>query len=310
VVLKKLERLAKLTKSDVDDAVIETVQKLGWPFYAFISIYLALLFLTFPEAVNKWIHYIFLIIITFYLLILIQKAVRFTTKKIVKRMGNEDVSILKFLSNLIVAVLWVIGFLLILSNLGFNITSLIAGLGIGGVAIALALQSILSDIFASVSIYFDKPFKEGDFIIVGEYMGVVKRIGIKTTRLESLWGEEIVISNQELTSTRVKNYKKMERRRIQFKFGLVYQTTNEQLKKVPKIVADIFKKIDIAQLDRVHFKEFGDSSLNFEVAYYVGSKEYNDYMDVQQEVNLQLKERLEKAGMEFAYPTQTIFINK
>ena len=141
-------------------------------------------------------------------------------------------------------------------------------------------------------------------------MGVVKKIGIKTTRLQSLWGEEIVISNMELTSTRVKNYKKMERRRIQFGFGVTYQTTNEKLKKAVEIIKKVFDKIDSADLDRAHFKEFGDHSLNFEVVYYVNSGDYNKYMDIQHSANIAIKESFEKEGIEFAYPTTTIFLEK
>jgi small-conductance mechanosensitive channel len=138
----------------------------------------------------------------------------------------------------------------------------------------------------------------------------VKKIGIKTTRLQSLWGQEIVISNRELTSTRINNYKKMERRRIHFTFGVVYQTPTKKLKKILQIVKDIFDEIELADLDRVHFKEFGPFSLNFEVAYYVDTGDYNKYMDTQQKINFALKEKFEKEGIEFAYPTQTIFLNK
>jgi len=197
-----------------------------------------------------------------------------------------------------------------LSNFGYNISTLIAGLGIGGVAIALALQNILTDIFASFSIYFDKPFQTGDFIIVGNDLGVVKKIGIKTTRLQTLQGEELVISNKELTETRIHNYKKMQKRRIVFNFGLTYDTSSAKLKKVLQILKGIIDKIEIAELDRVHFNKFGDFSLNFEVVYYLASSDYNEYMDTQQAINLAIKEKFEKDGIKFAYPTQTVFVNK
>jgi small-conductance mechanosensitive channel len=198
----------------------------------------------------------------------------------------------------------------IMSNLGFDVTSLVAGLGIGGIAVALALQSVLSDVFSSFSIYFDKPFQAGDFIIVGQHMGIVKHIGIKSTRIQTLQGEELIISNKELTSARVQNFKKMEKRRITFTFGVTYQTPVKKLKKIPEMVKEIVAKIELADLDRVHFRKYGDFSLNFEVVYYVKIPDYGKYMDTQQEINLALKERFEKEGIEFAYPTQTIFLNK
>jgi small-conductance mechanosensitive channel len=156
----------------------------------------------------------------------------------------------------------------------------------------------------------DRPFQTGDFIIVGDVMGTVKHIGIKSTRIESLWGEEIVVSNKDLTEARVKNYKRMENRRIVFEFGVTYQTPSAKLRKIPEIVKKIIEGIELADLDRVHWKNFGDSALNFEIMYQVHTADYNEYMDVQQEINLQLKERLEKEGIEFAYPTQTIYVHK
>jgi small-conductance mechanosensitive channel len=200
--------------------------------------------------------------------------------------------------------------LLILSNIGVNITSLIAGLGIGGLAIAFALQRILEDFFSSFSIYFDKPFEEGDFIIVGSDMGVVKHIGLKTTRLQTLQGQELVISNKELTDSRVNNYKKMKKRRIVFTFGVEYSTPVAKMKKINKIVEAIFKKIEGADLDRVHFKEFGDFSLNYEIVYYVKTGDYLEYMNIQQEINLTLKQQFEKENIEFAFPSQTIYMKK
>jgi small-conductance mechanosensitive channel len=176
--------------------------------------------------------------------------------------------------------------------------------------LAFGLQHILGDIFASFSIFFDKPFNVGDFIIVGDNMGVVKKVGIKSTRVQSLWGQEVVIPNKELTSARINNYKKMERRRVQFSFGVVYDTSAENLEKVLEITKGIVEKIELAELDRVHFKEYGNYSLNFEVIYYVNTPDYNKYMDIQQEINLLLKKRFEKEGITFAYPTQTVIVNK
>ena len=206
--------------------------------------------------------------------------------------------------------LWAFGGIFILSNLGIEITSLIAGLGIGGIAVAFALQGILSDLFSSFSIYFDKPFRIGDFIVIGDNMGTVERIGIKTTRIRTLQGEELVVSNAELTTTRVQNYKKMQNRRIVFQLGVTYETPEEKVKAIPELLRTVITDIKGVRLDRAHFASYGDSALIFEVVYFVESGDYNQYMDLQQSINFGIMEVFGKEGIEFAYPTQTLYLKK
>lgn len=314
IIIDKLKKISEKTGTELDDLLIKIVDNIGWPFYLLLSLYTALKIIQIPGFIETTLGYLLLVVVTYYVIRGIQDLIDYGTRKlIIKRQEVEkeaDTSFIDLWSRILKGVLWGIAVILILSNLGYNVSALIAGLGIGGLAVAIALQSVLSDIFSSFSIYFDKPFKVGDFLIIGDDLGVVKKIGIKTTRLESLWGQEIVISNNELTSTRINNYKKMENRRIHFTFGVVYDTKTEKLKKILEIVKDIFDGVELADLDRIHFKEFGDFSLNFEAAYYVGTGDYNRYMDTQQEINFALKERFEKEGIEFAYPTQTVFVNK
>ncbi|MFP4111410.1 MAG: mechanosensitive ion channel family protein [Candidatus Woesearchaeota archaeon] len=309
-VTKKLKVIADKSSNKIDDIAVHVIEDIGWPFHIFVPLYFSLRLISIQDTAMRWINYIFIIIMTYYAAKTVNRLIGGIIKYYKKKDQEDNDSIVDFLSKLIKGVIWIIAFMLILSNLGVNITSLIAGLGIGGVAVALALQNILGDLFSSISIYFDKPFKPGDFIIVGQDMGVVKKIGLKTTRLVSLWGQEIVISNNELTSTRINNYKKMEKRRIHFHIGVTYQTPVKKLKKIPEIVKDLFEKTDKADLDRVHFKEFANSSLVYEIAYYVNSPDYNEYMNIQQNVNLGLVERFQKEKIDFAYPTQTIFLNK
>ena len=310
IIIKNIKAFSRRTKNDYDDLVVDMIDRFNWVFFVFLSFYLGLRWLELPQGYMYWVNYVMLGITLFFVVSALLRFVDFIARKLIRRHDGESESIVRFLAALVKGILWLIAILMVLSNLGINITSLVAGLGIGGIAIALALQNILGDLFASASIFFDKPFKVGDFIIVGEHMGIVKYIGIKTTRIESLWGEEIVISNSELTSTRIRNFKKMERRRIHFPFGVVYQTSPKKLKAIPGMVREIFKKVKLASLDRVHFKAFGDSSLDFEVAYYVESGDYNQYMDVQQEINLALFEKFEKEKISFAYPTRTVFLEK
>lgn len=315
VIIDKLKKISAKTKAEIDDVLMEIIDGIGWPFYLLLSLYVALKFIQIPAFIETTLYYVALVVVTYYAIRGIQELIDYGTRKLIlkrqkEEKGEVDTSVIDLLSRILKGVLWGIAVILILSNLGYDVSTLIAGFGIGGIAVAIALQNILGDIFSSFSIYFDKPFRVGDFIVVGSDLGVVKKIGIKTTRLQSLWGQEIVISNRELTSTRINNYKQMRKRRIHFTFGVVYGTSTKKLRKIPEIVKKIFDKIELTELDRVHFKEFGDFSLNFEVAYYVDTGDYNKYMDVQQEINLALKERFEKEGIKFAYPTQTVFVNE
>jgi small-conductance mechanosensitive channel len=205
-------------------------------------------------------------------------------------------------------VLYVLVLLMVLDNLGVDVTALVASLGIGGVAVALAVQNILTDLFACLSISIDKPFVLGDFIIVGDLLGTVEHIGLKTTRVRSLSGEQLIFSNNDLLGSRVRNFKRMYERRVVFTFGVVYQTRHEQLRRIPDMVRAIIEARENTRFDRAHFKAYGDSSLDFEVVYYVLVPDYNIYMDIQQAINLDLFERFEKEGIGFAYPTRTVYM--
>lgn len=204
---------------------------------------------------------------------------------------------------------WTIVFLLALDNLGINITALLAGLGVGGIAVALAAQNIISDLFASLSIVLDRPFVLGDFLNIDNLYGNVEKVGLKTTRVRSLSGEQLVFSNNDLLSSRIRNYGQMSERRIVFSIGVVYGTTYEKLEQIPKMIEDIIIKQDLARFDRAHFQRYGDYSLVFEIVYYVESSDYRLYMDIQQAVNMEVYRRFMEAGIEFAYPTQTLFVN-
>lgn len=206
--------------------------------------------------------------------------------------------------------LWAIAILMVLSNWGVNISALAASMGIGGIAIALAAQNILSDLFSSFSIYLDKPFEIGDYIVIGADRGTVQKIGLKTTRIQTLQGEELVVSNQELTTTRVQNFKKMTERRINFSVGVTYDTPTEKLKKIPEILEKIISSESKARFDRVHFASFDDWALRFDAVYYVLSQDYAEYMDMQQVMNFSIKEAFESESIEMAFPTQTIHVVK
>lgn len=203
---------------------------------------------------------------------------------------------------------WAVVLLSILANLGVNITAFVASLGVGGIAIALAVQNILGDLFASVSIAVDKPFEVGDFVVIGSIAGTVERIGLKTTRIRSLQGEQIVMSNTELLKQTINNYKRLQTRRIVFGFGVTYDTTPEQAEQVSAIVKSVVSASERVKFDRAHFKGFGESSLDYEVVYIVQDAAFNTYMDEQQRINLGLMRELAAIGVQFAFPTRTVVV--
>ena len=202
--------------------------------------------------------------------------------------------------------LWVVVVLAVLSNMGVNITAFVASLGIGGIAVALAVQNILGDLFASLAIAVDKPFEVGDSITVGDVTGTVERVGLKTTRIRSLGGEQIVMSNAELLKRTVANFKRLQTRRVLFAFGVTYDTPADQVAAVPPLVKELIEADPKLEYVRAHFKGFGESSLNFEVVYRVKDPDYDVYMDRQQALNLALMRALQERGIRFAFPTQTL----
>jgi small-conductance mechanosensitive channel len=212
-------------------------------------------------------------------------------------------SVLCFISRL---ALWLIVTLMVLDNFGINITTLVASLGVGGVAVALATQNILGDLFASLSIMLDKPFEEGDFIIVGEVLGAVEHIGLKTTRVRGLGGEQVVFSNGDLLKSRIHNHKRMETRRVAFILRIAYGTTEEMLGRVPRIIRDIISAKSNIDFERAHFFRWGEWSLDFEVVYHFRSPDYILHMDAQQDIFLEIYRRFEQEGIRFAHPLSIV----
>jgi small-conductance mechanosensitive channel len=312
--LRKLHGLAKKTATDADDFVVRLIKSTGWPLYIIAGLYIAMRFVAIPAGISEVIFYALLIVAIFYVLRSLDRVMDFSLGKMIERRqkkGEEvDTGIIEIFKKIINIIAWVVAFLFIVSSLGYDISGAIVGLGVGGIVIGFALQNVLGDLFASFSIYFDRPFQKGDFIIIGEDLGTVEKVGLRSTKIRHLKGQQLIVPNSELSRIRINNYGKMEKRRVVFSFGVTYQTPSRKLEKINDIVKDIIKKVKLADLDRVHFREFGQSALIFEVVYYVGSSDYNKYMDIQQEINMELKKRLEKEDVGFAYPTQTIFLEK
>jgi small-conductance mechanosensitive channel len=313
VTVRRLRKVAERTRTDIDDAIAEIIRNTRMYFLLALAARFAANFVSVPESTHTGLG----ILVT--LVSIVQGGIWgntliafWFTRKMKERMaddvsGTTSLAVVKFIGRL---VLWTVLLLVALDSVGVNITAFITTLGVGGIAIALALQSILGDLFASLSIVFDKPFVVGDFIVVGDHRGTVERIGIKTTRLRSLDGEQLVISNSELSTTRIRNFKRMEERRILFRIGVVYGTPPDTMEKIPGIIGEIIAGIPGTRFERAHFIEFGDYSLIVEVVYHVEGPDYLDYARIQEAVNLGILRRFRHDGIEFAYPTQTINLHR
>jgi small-conductance mechanosensitive channel len=311
VLIVRIDRLAEKTHTIIDDLVIGALRKTKLGYLLVVSVFVGSLWLTLQPELRS-IFWKTTIVAT-----LVQGGIWLSTALTIwlrnYRKDETDgghlmtMNALSFLGRI---ALWGVILLLILDNLGVDVTALVAGLGIGGVAVALAIQNVLGDLFASLSIVLDKPFVLGDFVVVGDLMGAVEHIGIKTTRVRSLSGEQLVFSNADLLGSRIRNFGRMQERRVLFKLGVTYQTSPENLEKIPSIIRKAVQAQDKTRFDRSHFASYGDSSLDFETVYYVLSADYTLYMDIQQAINLRLYRELAEEGIEFAYPTQTLFIEK
>jgi len=313
ILLKLLKTWAKKTTTTIDNKFVKAFEQKIKPFLNLIyfsAFYLSIKQLTMDSQIERFFNIFVIILLTFF-------GIRFLlsitiygleTYWVKKEKDQAKKQALKGIITIIKIIVWSIVLIILLDNLGIKISALVAGLGIGGIAIALAAQSVLGDLFSYFIIFFDRPFEIGDFIIIGDFLGTVEDIGIKTTRLRSLGGEELIFSNTDLVNSRLSNYKRMKKRRVVFKFSVIYQTSLEQLKEIPKVIKDIINQIAGTTIDRVHFSSYGDFGLNFEIVYYVNSRDYNIYMDIQQEINFKLKEEFEKQKIKFAYPTQTVFL--
>lgn len=311
ILVKRLSIYTTRTATDIDDFVVEIINKTKTFFLIVLSLFIASFTLTLSATILKVIQKIIVLVFLMQIIVWGISFIKYLIQRMEShRKGDDQFSrttlvVLGYLGKLM---LWSIVILIALDNLGVNITALIAGLGVGGIAVALAVQSLLADVLASLSIVFDKPFVIGDFIVVEDFLGTVEYIGLKSTRIHSLSGEQIIISNNDLLRCRIRNYKRMTERRVVFLVGVTYETPHNKLSRINSMIREIIESKEDVRFDRVHFKEYGDWSLIFEVVYYVLSPDYNLYMNIQQDINLYLFQKFQEEGIEFAYPTNKVKI--
>jgi small-conductance mechanosensitive channel len=312
-VLHRLSAWAEKTETRFDDMIVISVRRDVMPLLKFYLIYVSIVRLNLYPSLYTFMKGAILIVTVFYVIRFALEALIFwldnywagegESDPAKKKVGSAVATILRIL-------LWAIGILIVLDNMGVEISAIIAGLGVGGIAIAFAAQALLGDIFSYFSIFFDRPFELGDFIVIGELMGQVEQIGVKTTKVRSLSGELLIISNADLTKSRVRNFKHMDERRVLFRIGVTYDTAYEILKEIPEIMKGIIGARDLTRFERCNFMEFGDFSLIFETVYFVRSNDYQLYADIRQAINLELKRVFDERKIGFAFPTQTIYLAK
>ena len=311
-VLTRLKKLVSKTESNLDDIALQVVEKFGIPVLRVLVIYWAIELLVLRPKVEKWLNIAYGVVTLYFVVSFLLALVRRLLEAQVMKLENGETK-LKQIGGIMVVLkilVWSIGLLALFSNLGYDVTTVLTGLGIGGIAIALAAQNILGDLFNYFVIFFDRPFEVGDFITVDDKKGTVEYIGIKTTRIRSITGEQLIISNSNLTSSRIHNFKRLESRRVVFSIGVVYGLPLEKLKMIPGIIKQIVEKSELVRFDRVHFNRYGDFSLDYEVVFFVDTPDYNTYMDILQQINFGIYEKFESEKIDFAFPTQTLIFNR
>lgn len=310
VIINRLQRWAAKTPGTWDDFIVGSFARFVFPIVMWTIVYWGIHLLILSDYAERVIRIATSIIITFYFLRLISSIVVALLKSGVRKRehGEEKIKQLGGLMMVINIIIWFLGIVFLLSNWGIEVTPIIAGLGIGGIAVALAAQNILGDLFGYFVIFFDRPFEAGDFIIVDDKMGTIEYVGIKTTHIRALGGEQIIIGNANLTGSRIHNYKRMLRRRVVFQIDVEYGIPAQKLHKIPGILRSTVERQDLVTFDRAHFASYKDWSLRFEVVYYVLSADFNVYMDIQQKINFAIYAEFESEKISFAFPTQSLLI--
>ena len=309
-VINSLRKLAARTSVTGDDFLVDGLDRFGLPVIQFIVIYWSLNTLDLSTKAERIIEVATSVAVTYFILRFLSAVILLLLESRIRRQshGEEKIKQLGGLMLIINVIIWVAGLVFLFENLGYNVTTIVAGLGIGGIAIALAAQNILGDLFNYFVIYFDRPFEVGDFIVVDDKAGTVEYLGVKTTRIRSLSGEQIIIGNSNIASARIHNFKRLINRRVVFTINIDYRTPHEKLQTIPGILKSIVEQQKPVLFDRAHFATFGDWSFKFEVVYLVLNPDFNKYMDIQQAINLKVVEELKKNEIYIAATPHVSFI--
>jgi small-conductance mechanosensitive channel len=309
-IIASLKRFTSRTQSQIDDAVVEAAEKFIIPYLYLIINYGIIQQLILTPHAEHILEVVVAIITTYYFIRFINHTLHLSVLLYMKSKEESPERIKQLTGILIVikVVIWAGGLLMLVDNLGYDITTIITGLGIGGIAIALAAQNILTDLFSYFVIFFDKPFSIGDVISVNNITGTVERIGIKTSHIRSVSGEQLIMPNAELVKSTIKNIKRLERRGVTFRLNLRYDTAREKLDSIPEFIKQIITMQPHVTFDRCHLVALGDYSLAFEVLYFIDSSDYKLYLDTQQKIYRKILDTFSNEGIDFAFPGQTFVL--
>lgn len=272
----------------------------------FVAQYFAILSLVVSPRAYRLSKYLFIIGVFLQILIWANNTLNLYGQKYIQR-NPSSVTAMSVFSLMWKVAAFTLIFLVMLDQLGFNITALLAGLGVGGIAVAFALQNVLSDVFGSLAIIFDKPFKVGETIQIGNFIGRVEKVGLKTTRVRSQRGEQLIFSNNDLLKSTIQNFGDLQERRISQNIGVTYETPHEKLKKVPDIIKEAVFSQPNTTVDHITLRQFADSSLVYEVQYFIRIGEEAPWLEIEHKINLEIIRLFEKEGISFAYPTRTVY---
>jgi small-conductance mechanosensitive channel len=313
LVVARLGKLAAKTESLIDDLAVLLLRNTHFLFFFLIALHVGAGSLVLVPKVAKIIHVTFFLVVFTQVGLWLSQSLSFLGNDYADRTLSVDagrattVRAMIFFGRIFI---WVTMLLLLLDNWGIKVAPFLAGLGIGGIAIAFAVQGILSDLFASLSIVLDKPFVIGDAIGVDNDSGTVEYIGLKTTRIRRTSGEQLVFSNSELLKSRIRNFKRMDERRVLLRIGVLYETDQAKIESIPAWLKSVVEKEPKTRFGRAHFASFGASALEYEMEYFVSSPDYGIYMDIQQKVSFEILRKFQAEKVEFAYPTQKIFVEQ
>ena len=309
-VLRRLKTLADKTETEIDDFLLEVFENKVYLYFYFLAFYFSCKYLHLSPAAAKNLGIAGKVAFSLLLISILSDCASYFFREYIFKERASGSQKKQFTGVITIAnvIIWSFGLILVLDNLGVKIGALMTGMGIGGVAVALAAQAVLKDLFSYFAILFDRPFDVGDYIATGQYSGTIEYIGIKTTRIRSIDGEEIICSNSDLVEDRLRNYKRMQQRRVVFKVGLTMDTSTEKMRQMPAALERVIKSVSGITFGRAHFAAYGDYSFVYEAVYTVESPDYNVYMDKQQELNFKLKDELDKLGVRLSYPTQTVLV--
>lgn len=312
--LARLKTIAAKTETDLDDLIVTLIERFTGLEYQLIAFYVATRYLIRTTAFDKGLLAVLLVVFAYRGITISRALITYWLNRITAKRNlspEAKASVVNSTQVILGTLVWVGAALFVMDNLGVNISAVLTGLGIGGVAVALAAQNILGDIFNFFVILLDKPFAVGDFIIGdGAVCGTVEKIGLKSAHIRNLSGEQLIVANSQLLGMQVKNYSRMQRRRVVLTTTVIYQTPQEKLKRIPGMIEESVKAIDGTTFDRCNMSNLNNFSIDFETVYYMEKPDYNLFMAEKERVLHSIIEKFAKEGIEFAYPTQTLFIQK